>query len=114
MNTVRTAALTGALAGAAGSVAFILIAGHNNPSRVLLSLFALWVVSPFLALIAAIRWSPPPRATLYWGALIVTLSTLAIYGYIALGPPRAKTAVVLVVVPPATWLVLATFKLSSK
>jgi ACR3 family arsenite efflux pump ArsB len=84
----------------------MLIAGRHNPSRVLLSLFALWVLSPFLALIAAIFWSPT-RPTLFWVTLIVTLSTLAIYGYIALGPPRPKTAFVFVVVPPATWILIA-------
>jgi hypothetical protein len=87
----------------------MLIAGRHNPSRLLLSLFALWVLSPFLALIAAIHWSPT-RAALFWVTLFVTLSTLAIYGYVALGPPRAQTAFVFVVVPPATWLLIATLR----
>jgi hypothetical protein len=53
------------------------------------------------------RWQVLARATLYIVMLVVTLATLAIYGYVALGPPRAKTAAVFVVVPPASLLLIA-------
>jgi hypothetical protein len=110
-SALRTLALIALPAGAAGSVGFMLRAGHRNPSRVLLLLFAIWVLSPFAALsfatIASKDWSVLTRATLYCVTLVLTASSLAIYGDVALGPPRAKTAFAFVVVPPASWLLIA-------
>jgi len=74
-------------------------------------LFALWVLSPFMVLILASvvskRSSALTRATLYSATLVLTLGSLLIYGAVSLGPPRTKTAFVFVVVPPASWLLIA-------
>ena len=111
LAVLRTAALIALPAAAAGSVGFMLRAGHRNPSRVLLILFAIWVLSPFVALVFATilskDWSVLTRTTLYAVILVLTVSSLAIYGDVALGPPRAKTAFAFVVVPPASWLLIA-------
>ena len=111
LSVLRTAALIALAAGAGGSIALMLRAGHRNPSRVLLILFAIWVLSPFVALLFAIivskDWSVLTRATLYGVILVLTVTSLAIYGDVALGPPRAKTAFVFVVAPPASWLLIA-------
>jgi len=111
LSLLRAAALIAVLAGAAGSLGLMLYAGRHNDSRLLLVLFALWVLSPFMALVLAHvvskRWSALTRATLYSVMLVLTLGSLAIYGDVALGPPRAKTAFVFVVVPPASWLLMA-------
>jgi hypothetical protein len=111
LGRLGAAALIAVLAGAVGSVGLMLHAGHRNPSRLLLVIFALWVLSPFAALVVAHavskRWSVLTRTTLYSLMLLLTLGTLAIYGYVALGPPRAQTAFVFVVVPPASWLLTA-------
>jgi hypothetical protein len=111
LNVLRTAALIALPAGAVGSIGFMLRAGHRNPSRVLLMLFAIWVLSPFVALVFATivskDWSVLTRTTLYGVMLVLTASSLAIYGDVALGPPRAKTAFAFVVVPPASWLLIA-------
>ena len=107
----HAAALIAVLAGAVGSVGLMLHAGHRNPSRLLLVLFALWVLSPFIALVlanmVAKHWSVLTRATLYTVMLVLTVGSLAIYGDVALGPPRTKGAFVFVVVPPASWLLIA-------
>jgi len=99
------------LAGAAGSVAFTLYDGRRNPSLILMALFALWVLSPFVALLLADlyskRWPVRLRAALYILMIIVTVGSLAIYANVALGPPRAKTAFAFVVTPPVSWLVIA-------
>src|SRR6266404_890333 len=112
LSVLRTTALIALPAGAAGSVGFMLRAGHRNPSRVLLILFAIWVLSPFVALVFATivskDWSVLTRTTLYAVMLVLTVSSLAIYGDVALGPPRAKTAFAFVVVPPASWLLITT------
>jgi hypothetical protein len=106
---LRAAALVAVAAGAAGSLGFMLIAGH--PPLFLRVLFAIWVLSPFAALVAAhavsTRWSRPTRSTLYSVMLAVALVSLSIYGAVALGPPRPQEAFVFVVVPPASWLLIA-------
>src|SRR5258708_28665132 len=111
MSTLRTAALIAVLAGAAGSVGLMLYVGRRNNSRILLLLFALWVLSPFVALILADvvskRWSVLTRAALYDMMLVLTLASLAIYARVAFGPPRAQAAFAFVVVPPASWLLIA-------
>ena len=111
LGLLRAAALIAVLAGAVGSVGLTLHAGRHNNSRILLVLFALWVLSPFVALVWADvvskRWPVLTRATLYSVMLVLTLGSLALYGDVALGPPRAKTAFVFVVVPPASWLLIA-------
>jgi len=39
--------------------------------------------------------------------LVLTVSSLAIYGDVAFGPPRTKTAFAFVVFPLASWLMMA-------
>src|SRR6266478_3702930 len=111
LSVLRTTTLIALPAGAAGSVGFMLRAGHRNPSRVLLILFAIWVLSPFVALVFATivskDWSVLTRTTLHGVMLILTVSSLAIYGDVALRPPRTKTAFAFVVVPLASWLLIA-------
>lgn len=110
LGLLRTAALFAVLSGAVGSVGFTLRAGQRNPSRFLIVLFVIWVLSPFVALVflnfISKDWSVITRATVYSVTLVLSLASLAIYGRVALGPPRAKTAFVFVVVPPLSWLVM--------
>ena len=110
-DLLRTSALIGALLGAVGSVGFVLWAGRRNDSRMLLVLFAVWVLTPFLALLAANlvsrRWSVVSRAALHGVILVCALATLAIYGVFVLGPSNAKSVFAFIVLPPATWLLIA-------
>ena len=91
---LRATALIAVLAGAVGSVGLMLHAGRRNNSRILLTLFALWGVSPFVVLVLAdvvsTRWSALTRNTLYSLMLILTLGSLAVYGDVAPGPPKAE------------------------
>ena len=84
LGLLRAAALIAVVAGALGSVGLMLWVGHRNPSRILLVLFAIWDLSPFIALVLAdivsMRWSVLTRATLYGVMLILTLGSLAFYG----------------------------------
>ncbi len=112
LGPLRAAALIALLAGAVGSVGLVLHAGLRKDSpRLLLVLFAIWVLSPFVALLFANfvskGWSVITRATLYSVMLVVALGSLAIYGDVALGPLGAKTVPVFVIVPPASWLFIA-------
>ncbi len=108
MRTVATIAL---LAGAAGSVWFTLQVGRHNRSVILMGMFLVWVLSPFVGLLfanmASSRWNARTRAVLYSLMLFVALGSLAIYGYAAWGPPMAKPAGVFLMVPLASWLLMA-------
>ena len=108
---LRTAAVIALWAGAAGSVGLMLYAGHRvGAPRLLLGLFAMWVVSPFVMLavgyMVSRRWSVLTRATLYGVTPVVAVASLVIYGAAAFGAHRPKTAV-FVIVAPASWLLVA-------
>jgi hypothetical protein len=111
LAALRAAALIAVVVGAVGSVCLTLYAGRHNDSRLLMALFAVWVLSPFMVLVFAHvvskRWSVPTRAALYCVMLVLTLGSLAIYADVAFWPPRAKLAFVFVIVPPASWLFIA-------
>ena len=111
MASLRAVALIAGVAGATGSLGFMLRAGQRTP-RLLLLLFTIWVLSPFVALVWANmvskRWSVVTRATLYCVTLVVTLGSLAIYGeLVVLRPPGSANAFLFVVVPPASWVFMA-------
>jgi hypothetical protein len=89
---------------------FMLRVGHRNKSIVLLAMFALWDIAPFVGLLVAHRvsrgWASTARTTLDWVTLLVALASLAIYGVVALGPPRPKPASWFLIVPVASWLLI--------
>lgn len=115
---LRAVALIAALAGAAGSFGLMLRVGRRNPSLILLVLFAVWVLSPFVALLWAnvvSKWWPVlTRTTLYTVTLVIALASLAIYGRVAFGPPRAQPAAAFLMVPLASWLLVAFVVLASR
>jgi hypothetical protein len=108
LGLLRVAALIVVVAGALGSLGFLLREGRRTP-RFLLVLFVLWVLSPFVALVWANvvskRWSVVTRATLYTVTLFLSLGSLAIYG--AVGSLRAKPAAIFLMAPLASWLLVA-------
>jgi hypothetical protein len=99
------------LAGAAGSLGLMFRAGRRQNSKILLLLFAIWVLSPFIALVGANmvskRWPILTRAALYSVMLVLTLGSLAIYREVAFGYTTAKVGFVFLVVPLASWLLIA-------
>lgn len=108
---LRGVALVAVLAGAVGSFGLMLHVGRRQSSLILIVLFTVWELSPFMALVCAHvvskRWPILIRATLYGVMLVVTLGSLAIYGNAALGPPRPRPAFAFLVVPFASWLLIA-------
>lgn len=108
LGRLRAVALIAVVAGSAGSVALMLRAGH--PPLFLRVLFAIWVLSPFMALVWANmvskRWSVLTRATLYGVTLVLVLGSLAIYADVVLRPPRSTPAFMFVLVPPGSWLLM--------
>jgi hypothetical protein len=86
-------------------------AGRRQNSILLLLIFAICVLSPFVALVRANmvseRWSILSRSMLCSVTLVVTLGSLTIYGEVAFGYATAKVGFVFLVVPLASWLVTA-------
>ena len=100
-------ALAAVVLGAVGSVALMLWVGHRNPSRLLLTLFVIWDLSPFVALLVADRvskrWQVLTRATLHVVMLVIALSSLVLYADVVLRP-RPQPAFRFLVVPLGSWL----------
>jgi len=109
LGLLHAVALIAVVAGAGGSVGLMLWVGHRNPSRVLLGLFVIWDMSPFIALLLADmvskRWSIITRATLNIVMLVLALSSLALYGDVVLRP-RPQPAFMFLVVPLGSWLLM--------
>ncbi len=110
LSRLRAMGQVAVWAGAAGSFALTLRAGRHAP-RILVVLFTIWVLSPFGALlltsVVSKRWSVLTRKTLYGVMLIVTLGSLAIYGSVVLGTSNRNPTPTLVLVPPASCLLIA-------
>ena len=110
LNILRAVAWIAVVVGAVGSVGLTLGAGRNTP-RLLLVLFVMWVLSPFVALawanMQSKHWSVLTQMTLYCLTLVITLSSLAIYGGVVSPPTGSAHAFIFVVVPPGSWLLMA-------
>jgi hypothetical protein len=110
LGRLRAAARIAVVAGAVGSLGLMLRAGRSTP-RLLLALFVIWILSPFVALawvnVVSQRWSVLTRATLYCVTLVLTLGSLAIYGELVKRPTGSANAFMFVIVPPASWLLMA-------
>ncbi len=115
---LRGVALITVLVGAVGSLGFMLYTGRRQSSLLLIGLFTVWVLSPFAALVyihlIAKRWPELTQARLYGMMLFLTLGSLSIYGYVALGPPRPQPAFFFLVVPLASWLLITIAVLVSR
>ncbi len=108
---LRAAGVMALSTGSAGSLAFTMWVGRRNPSRALMAMVVIWVLSPFVGLAVAYavsrRWRGSVEAALVVLTLVLTLCSLTIYGLVALGPPRPKPAAFFLVVPAASWLLIA-------
>jgi len=117
-RVLRAVALVAVVIGATGSIGLMLYVGRHNPSRMLLVLFAIWVLSPFVGLVLAAsgsqRWLVAARERVHVVMLIVALGSLAIYGQVAFGPPRPRPASAFLVVPFGSWgLIVATLGMAA-
>jgi len=109
LHLLHAVSLTAVVAGAVGSVGLMIWVGHRNPSRLLLALFVIWDLSPFVGLVlidmASKRWPVITRTTLYGVMLILPLGSLALYGDVVLRP-RPQPAFMFLVVPLGSWLLM--------
>src|SRR6266700_4383624 len=98
------------LAGATGSLIFMFHTARHNNSLLLMTIFVVWVLSPFLSLSLATifyrRWSIISRMILFYLVIVVTAGSLAGYSGI-LNPPGVKPAFIFLVVPLISWVLIA-------
>ena len=111
IGILRLLALVGLGVAAASSLGFMYFVGRKNPSVILMVLFTVWVLGPFVGLAVAqrraARWPSRAKTVLYTVMLIVMLGSPAIYGRIAFGPPTPQPAFMFMVVPFASWTLMA-------
>jgi hypothetical protein len=110
-GVLPTVALGGAVVGAICAVGLTTYAGARVGSPLVLRvLFAVWVCSPFAALLAggamSESWQPPMRAALHKVTLLIAAGSSLAYVYFALGAARPATAA-FVLIAPASWLFAA-------
>ena len=110
LTGLRFSALIALVIGAAGSLG-LWIHAAQHPPPLLIVLFVVWVLSPFVVLgighVGAKHWAPSTQAALYWVTLLVTVASIAIYADDAVVHRTAHPAFVYVAVPPASWLASA-------
>jgi hypothetical protein len=108
LGRLRAVALIAVIVGALSSFGLMLSVGHYN-FNILMVLFTIWDLSPFLALIFIdffSRHSPVfNRARLYVVMLVVATASVAIYGSVVLRAP-AQPAFAFLVVPLVSWVLL--------
>jgi len=99
------------LSGTVASLAFMFNAGRDQKSVLLIILFTGWVVSPFMALLAADvkskRWFIH-RVTLFFLMFLITLLSLIFYSGV-LSVPGTKNAFNFLIVPLVSWLLIVIF-----
>src|SRR3954447_12007675 len=108
---LRQAALAANVVGAVGAIAFLLYA-KQHPPKLLLAMFVVWVLSPYVGLSVGSsvskRWKTGTRTALYGTTILIALGSLTVYAADALWPRKAQPAFVFVLVPPAAWLLAIT------
>jgi hypothetical protein len=109
LKIIWIVALLSILIGAIDSLVLTLHAGNRNKSIFLPALFVLWVLSPYVALMAATlklnRHSITSRIVLYVTAIIISLCSLLGYSGI-LNLPNAKHAAIFLITPLVSWIII--------
>jgi hypothetical protein len=107
--TLRRAGWMAIVLGATGSVGLTMYVGHSG--FILMAMFFLWVLSPFAALgcidLVSRGWAVRLQAKTRSLAIVLAPISLAVYGRIAFGPRHAQPAFAFLVVPLASWILLA-------
>jgi hypothetical protein len=111
LGLLRIVSPIAVVAGAAGSLA-LMLHDHLHSPLVLLVLFTGWVLLPFMALLLAFlvfskRWSVIPQTALYVVMLLLQLASLASYGFVVFGPPRAQQTFGFLAIPLGSWVLIS-------
>jgi len=98
---------------AACSLGLMIIVGHGNKSLVLMSMFTLWVASPYVTLLVLNRKSIIPAKRLNYIILTISIASVIFYitGYLF---PGKTPAFIFLLVPFISWLLIGTIIIISK
>lgn len=117
LTLLRTVSLVVVLVGSIGSFGLVLYNGHNNKSIFLITLFVAWVLSPFITMLLADRfserWTDFTRKTLYVIMIALTIVSLLSYSGV-ISPAGTKAAFVFLVVPLISWVLIIIFILIAR
>ena len=109
-NILRVVALVTWAIGAGASVDLTLAAGQHNKAMFRFVLFLIWVLSPFVAILAIHAFyrlgANGIRLTIYSVIVVITAASLLGYSRV-LTPAGAKPAGVFLVVPLMCWILIA-------
>jgi len=93
-----------------GSMACTLYAGHHNRSLLLVSMFAVWVVLPFLGFLSVLRianrGSTQTATILQAIAMVLCAAALILYAAFALYPQGHHAAAPFLLLPVCSWAVV--------
>jgi hypothetical protein len=112
---LRTFAIAAAVIGAIASVAMLVYVGNRTESNraqpVVMVLIAVWVLSPYVLLVAgnalSKSWSALSHTILYWTMVAVAMTSLFAYIPAGMGPVKPKPAAPFVATPPLQWILIA-------
>lgn len=117
INIWRTVALTVSMIGAIVSLYFLLNAGRNQSSILLIMLFIGWVLTPFIGLFyfnkISIRWTNNSRKAFYWLTIILTTASLIGYSGV-LTAPKTKLTFLFLIIPLISIIAIIITTLSFK
>jgi hypothetical protein len=94
-----------------GAMVSMFAVGHRQPSVILMAMFFVWVLSPYVALwlanVRAADWNPPPRRQLQYATVLISLAALGRYLWVLVWPVVHQPASTFMIVPFISWLVVA-------
>ena len=100
------------------AVALTIYTGRHNHSVLLISLFVVWVVSPFFGLIMGerlARRSPVAIASaISAAALVLSVCPVLVYSIAAASLPLHEATFAFLAVPAASWLAIATLLIAAR
>ena len=103
VSLVSTASAVCAL----GSMSII---GQRQRSVLLIAMFTVWVLLPYVALtvlnMRARAWSAEARHSVQYATLLISLASLARYVAVVLRPLKSQPASTFLIVPLASWIAI--------
>lgn len=115
---MRALARSGIWIAAAGSLACAIYTGRHNSSVLLIVLFAVWVLSPFVGLAWIDRFAETlPRdmaSAIRASALVICISSLVLYVAIAASHLGHHAAFPFLVTPASSWLAILTMRIAPR
>jgi hypothetical protein len=103
------ATLTTTAAALGGLVAMFLIGRHQR-SILLIVMFAVWVLSPLVALVLinarARAWNPPAHRTFQYATILISGVAFIRYVWVVVRPLTAQPASTFLIVPLVSWIAI--------